>query len=112
MLTIKDNTWPFDAGNSLNHSAILGTGADSTYVIDRRLLDSISLHSSQSVLLVDGSSHSIQSSGTLVGHPSIRTDLAPIFTQYQISVSLILANEAIGIIQDDKMVQLNSHPYF
>ena len=33
------NTWPYDAGKLLDHCTILDTGANSTYAVDRRLLD-------------------------------------------------------------------------
>ena len=85
--------------------------ANSTYVIDRRLLDNISLPSHQFAFLADGSSRPIQSSGTLLGHPSIHADLVPTFTLNLIGVSPILANEALGIIQHEKMVLLQNHPY-
>jgi hypothetical protein len=89
----------------------MDTGANSTYVTDRRLLNNLSLPSHQSVFLADGSSHPIQSSGTLVDHPSIHAVSVPNFSQNLIGVSPILANGALGIIQHDKMVLLQNHPY-
>jgi len=106
------NAWPFNTGKPIDYSAILDTGANSTYVTDRRLLDNVSLPSHQSVFLADNSSHPIQSSGTLFSHPSIHADLVPTFAQNLISISPISANGALGIIQHDKMVQLQNHPYF
>ena len=63
----------------------------------------------RSVFQADGSSHSIQSSGPLVGHPSIHTDLVPTFTENLIGKP-ILANKALGIIHNDKMVLFQTHP--
>ena len=48
---------------------------------------------------------------TLVGHPSIHYDFFRTFTKYLIGVSPILANGALGIIQDDKTVRLNNNHY-
>ena len=98
------NAWPFNKGKPIDYNSSLDTGANSTYVTDRRLLDNVSLPSHQSVFLADGSSHPIQSSGTLVDHPSIHADLVPTFTQNLIGVSPILANG------NDKMVLLQNHP--
>ena len=61
----------------------------------------MSLPSHQSVFLADGSSHPIQSSGALVGHPSIHADLVPAISQNLIGVSPILANGALGIIHSE-----------
>jgi len=59
--------------------AVLGTGADSTYINNRRLLDNITHLSAPSVVVADGSIHPIEASGTLVGFLSIHADLVPTF---------------------------------
>ena len=71
------NAWPYDSGTLPNTSAILDTGANSTYVTHRLLLDNTTLPSSASVTVADGTEHPITASGTLIGHPSIRADLVP-----------------------------------
>ena len=76
------NAWPYDAGKSCisNNTAILDTGANSTYVTNRRLLNNITHPSSESVMVADGTEHPIEASGTLLGHPSIRADLVVDYT--------------------------------
>jgi hypothetical protein len=105
------NAWPYDSGKSLDSNAILDTGANSTYVTHRLLLENTTLPSSESVLVADGTAHTITASGTLLGHPSIQADLVPSFHQNLIGVSPILNKGALGIIKQDKMVLLARDPY-
>jgi hypothetical protein len=105
------NAWPYDSGKLLDSTAILDTGANSTYVTHRLLLENTTLPSSESVLVADGSAHPITASGTLLGHPSIQADLVPSFNQNLIGVSPILNKGALGIIKHDKMVLLARNPY-
>jgi hypothetical protein len=84
------NAWPYDSGKLPNTTAILDTGANSTYVTHRLLLDNTTLPSSASVTVADGTEHPITASGTLLGHPSIRADLVSSFHQNLVGVSPIL----------------------
>jgi len=61
--------------------------------------------------VADGSAHTIEASGTLLGHPSIHADYVPSFTNNLIGVSPIINNGAVGIIQRDKMVILDRDHY-
>ena len=61
--------------------------------------------------MADGSTHTIEASGTLLGYPSIHADYVPSFTNNLIGVSPLIDKGAVGIIQHDKMVILNSTPY-
>ena len=60
--------------------------------------------------MADGSTHEIQASGTLLGHPSITAHLVPSFTRNLIGISPILNNGGLGIIKHDKMVVMESNP--
>ena len=104
------NAWPYDAGKPNINTAILDTGANSTYVIHRRLLDRQTVPSSESVIVADGTKHPIEASGTLLGHPAINADFVPTFTQNLIGVSPILDKGAFGLIKQDKMVLIKSNP--
>ena len=74
------NSWPYNSGKECYVShAILDTGANSTYINNRRLLDNITHPSASSVIVADRSIHPIEASGTLVGFPSIHADLVPTF---------------------------------
>ena len=105
------NAWPYDSGKLHNTTAILDTGANSTYVTHSLLLDNTTLPSSASVTVADGTEHPITASGTLLGHPSIRADLVPSFHQNLVGVSPILNQGALGIITQNEMFLLDSHPY-
>ena len=61
--------------------------------------------------MADGSAHTIEASGTLLGHPSIHADYVPTFANNLIGVSPIIDNGAVGIIQNDKMFILDRDPY-
>ena len=74
------NSWPYNSGKECYEShAVLDTGANSTYINNRRLLENISRPSAQAVIVADGSTHPIEASGTLLGFPSIQADLVPTF---------------------------------
>ena len=105
------NIWPYDSGKLHYTTAILDTGANSTYVTHRLLLDNTTLPSSASVTVADGTKHPITASGTLLGHPSIRADLVPSFHQNLVGVSPILNQGALGIITRNEMFLLDCHPY-
>ena len=103
------NSWPFNSGTThLDTSAVLDTGANSTYVNNRRMLVNPSSLLSPSVMVADGSTHTIQESGTLIGFSSIQADYVPTFTKYLIGVSPILSNGAVGLITTDKMILVDS----
>jgi len=87
-------------GMSTTHSAILDSGANSTYVINRCLLDNHTSPTSHSVTVADGSIHPIVTSGTLVGHPSIAADFVPSFTSNLIVLPTIIKT---GVMTGDKM---------
>ena len=77
-------------------SAILDTGANSSYVITRDPLDNITNPATEHVIVADGSTHSIDASGTLLGHPSIHADYVPSFTNNLIGVSPLIDKGAVG----------------
>ena len=53
------DAWSFNHGKNTSSSAILDTGANSTYVITRDLLDNITNPATEHVIVADGSTHSI-----------------------------------------------------
>jgi hypothetical protein len=59
------DTWPFNHGKNTSTSAILDTGANSTYVINRNLLDNITNPATEHVIVADGSTHSIEASASI-----------------------------------------------
>ena len=67
---------PYDAGIRLSSPAILDTGANTTYVNDRRLMTNLT-SASDSVEVADGTHHPILASGNLVNHPSIPDHFDP-----------------------------------
>ena len=88
---------PCDAGITCHSSAILDTGANQTYVNDRRLISN--LHSeTASVEVADGSKHPILASGPLVSHPHIHANYVPSFSNNLIGISPIIHRGAVGII--------------
>ena len=80
-------------------------------MIHRYLLDNITNPATDQVIVADGSAHTIEALGTLLGHPSIHADHVPTFTNNLIGVSHIIDNCPVGIIQNDKMVILDRDPY-
>ena len=102
---------PFNHGKQTSTSAILDTGANSTYVITRDLLDNITNPATEHVIVADGSTHSIEASRTLLGHSSIPADYVPSFTNIFFGVSPLIDKGAVGIIQHDKMVILDRNPH-
>jgi len=60
-------------GKHTSTTAIPDTGADSTYVINIDLLDNITNPATEQVIVADGSAHTIEALGTLLGHPSVFT---------------------------------------
>ena len=56
---------PYDTGINISSPAILDTGANNTYVNDRRLITNLT-SGSASVKVADGSHHPILASGNLV----------------------------------------------
>ena len=106
------DAWPFNHGKHTFNIAILDTGVNSTYVINRDLLDNITNPATaQHVIVADGSAHTIEASGTLLGYPSIHVDNVPSFIKNLIGASPIIENGAVGTIQHDKMVILDRDPY-
>ena len=71
----------FDEGMSHLPTAILDSGANSTYVIHRHLLENSTIPTSPSVSAADGSSHPILAPGTLVGHPISLRIMYPVLPQ-------------------------------
>jgi hypothetical protein len=71
---------PYDSGILSSSTAILNRGANSTYVNHRRYLTNLSVPSWPSVTVADGTKHPIFASGTLLGHPTVKADLVPSFT--------------------------------
>jgi len=96
------DAWPFNHGKSISTTAILDTGTNSTYVIHRDLLDNMTNPATDQIIVADRSTHTIEASGTLLGHPSIHADYVPTFTNNLIGVSPIIDNGAVGIIQQIK----------
>ena len=72
------DVWPYNHDKHTSNTAILDTGANSTYVINRDLLDNITNPATEHVIVADGST--IETSGTLLGHPSIHADYVTYFT--------------------------------
>ena len=93
---------------SLDSSAVHDTGANSTYVNNRRLLVKPSSPLSTLVMMDDGITHNIQASGTLLGFHSIQADYYSTFTKSLIGVSPILSNGAVGLITADQMILVDS----
>jgi hypothetical protein len=97
----KDPEPPID--DIPGYNAWIATEANSTYVINRKLLNNITKPATEHVVVADGSAHPIEASGTLLGHPSIHADYVPTFTQNLIGVSPILDIGAIAIIHNNKI---------
>ena len=95
---------------SITHSAILDSGANSTYVINRCLLDNSTSPTSHSVTVADGSIDPIVASGTLVGHPSIAADFVPSFTSNLIGLPPIIKTGVTGVMAGDKMTLIKRSP--
>jgi hypothetical protein len=88
---------------------ILDTGANNTYVNDRRLITNLT-SGSASVEVADGSHHHILASGNLVIHPSIPAHLVPSFKNNSIGISPIIDTGAVGIIQSNNMTLVKHSP--
>jgi hypothetical protein len=96
---------PPDTGTlTYSPTAILDTGANSTYVTHRRFLTDITAPASPSVTVADGTVHPILASGMLVGYPDITADLVPSFSHNLIGVSHIINNGATRIIRNNKFL--------
>ena len=87
----------------------LDTGANNTYVNDRRLISNLT-SASASVEVADGSHHPILASGTLVNHPSIPAHFVPSFKNNLLGISPIIDSGAVGIIKSDKMTLVKTSP--
>ena len=85
---------PYDASIPCRSSAVLDTGANQTYVNDRRLISN--LHSESSLVEVaDGSRHPIMASGPLVSHPHIYANYVPSFSTNLIGISPIIKSSIL-----------------
>jgi len=100
---------PYDAGIQISSPAILDTGANNTYVNDRRLLTNLT-SASDSVEVADGTHHTIVASGTLVNHPSIPAHYVPSFKTNLLGISPIIDTGAVGIIQSNQMTLVKNSP--
>jgi len=100
---------PYDAGINISSPAILDTGANNTYVNDRRLISNLT-SATALVEVADGSHHPILGSGTLVNHPSIPAHFVPSFKNNLLGISPIINSGAVGIITSDKMTLVKSSP--
>jgi hypothetical protein len=85
------NSWPFDSDEkSCVSHAVLDTGANSTYINNRQLLENMTPPSAPSVMVVDWSIHPIEASGTLVGFPSIKSDVSSLLISRSMLINLFL----------------------
>jgi len=75
----KVDAWSYNHGKRTSNTAILDTGENSTYVINKDLLDNITSPATEHVIVADGSAHPIEGLSTLLGYPSIHADYVPIF---------------------------------
>jgi len=101
------NSWPFDSDEkSCVSHAVLDTGANSTYINNRQLLENMTPPSAPSVMVVGWSIHPIEASGTLVGFPSIHADFVPALKLPH----WYFTNFVYCIITNDKMILLKNTP--
>ena len=95
---------PYDAGIQPTFFEILGTGANNTYVNDRRQISNMKSDSDSAfVEVADGSRLSITASGTLINHSTIQAHFVSSFSNNLIGISPIIDKGAVSIIQSQKM---------